>query len=53
MLEGFFPGNNLTWDLIFQKSISKKVQINFNYSGRTSKDTKVIQTGTMQIRAIF
>ncbi|RLD62422.1 MAG: hypothetical protein DRJ01_06175 [Bacteroidetes bacterium] len=53
MLDGFFPGDNLTWDLIFQKNVSKKVQININYSGRWSEDTKIIHTGTMQIRAIF
>ena len=53
MLGGFFPGNNLSWNLIFRKSVSKKIQINLNYSGRASEDTKIVHTGTMQIRAIF
>lgn len=53
MLEGLLPGNNLIWNITFLKSISKSLQLNFNYSGRTNKSEKIIHSGSLQVKALF
>lgn len=53
MLEGLLPGNNATWELIFQKSISETLILNINYFGRFSQGGKVIHTGNISLRASF
>ncbi len=53
MLEGFNPGNNATWALIYQRNISKSLQMNINYNGRVSEGSKVIHIAGMQLRAYF
>lgn len=53
MLEGLKPGINYTWNLGYQRSISKNLQLSFQYNGRKSEDNKAIHSGGMEVRAFF
>ncbi|WP_412986952.1 hypothetical protein [Pontimicrobium sp. IMCC45349] len=53
MMEGLQPGKNFTWTLIAQKKLTKFLDLNLNYFGRKSETSKVIHTGTVQLRAYF
>jgi hypothetical protein len=53
MLEGLKPGLNFTWNLGYQRSISKSLQMSFQYNGRKSEGSKFIHAGGMEIRAFF
>ena len=53
MLEGLQPGTNFTWNLLFQKRITKYLDANLSYFGRKSENSKTIHTGTIQLRAYF
>ncbi len=53
MLEGLQPGTNFTWQLLFQKKLTKYLDANFSYFGRKSESTSTVHTGTIQLRAYF
>lgn len=53
MMEGLQPGKNYTWSLLAQKKITKFLDLNLNYFGRKSETSKVIHTGTVQLKAYF
>lgn len=53
MLNGLKPGNNATWNIIFQKKLAGNIELSFNYNGRVSENIKTIHTGSLQIRAFF
>jgi hypothetical protein len=53
MLEGLQPGTNLTWLVGMQKRLTSFLDLNLNYSGRKSEDSKTIHTGNVQLRATF
>lgn len=53
MLEGLQPGTNFTWNLLFQRRITKYLDANLSYFGRKSENSKTIHTGTIQLRAFF
>ncbi|ADY53420.1 hypothetical protein Pedsa_2881 [Pseudopedobacter saltans DSM 12145] len=53
LLDGLQSGNNMTWQLGFQRIISNGIQLNFNYEGRKSEKVKTIHTGGVQVRAYF
>lgn len=53
MLEALRPGINYTWSIGYQKTVSKNLQITFQYLGRKSENTRIIHTGGMEIRAFF
>ncbi|MCK4663629.1 MAG: hypothetical protein KAT68_12235 [Bacteroidales bacterium] len=53
MLDGFNPGNNFTWEVLFQRNISNTLQLNFNYNGRLTKGNDTIHNGGVQLRAYF
>jgi len=53
MLEGLQPGTNLTWLLGLQKRLTSFLDLNVNYSGRKSEESKTIHTGNVQLRATF
>ena len=53
MLEGLQPGKNMTWRLLFQRNLTKYLDANINYQGRTSETAKTIHTGSIQLRAFF
>ena len=53
MLEGLQPGKNITWRLLFQRNLTKYLDANISYQGRTSETAKTIHTGSIQLRAFF
>jgi hypothetical protein len=53
MLEGLKPGMNFTWNLGYQRSISKSLQLSIQYNGRKSQDNRMIHSGGMEVRAFF
>lgn len=53
MLDGLQPGNNITWNLGYQRTLANNMQINFNYDARKSEGNKIIHTGGVQVRAFF
>jgi hypothetical protein len=53
MLEGLKPGVNYTWNVGYQRSISRNLQLSIQYSGRKSEGNKMIHSGGMEVRAFF
>ena len=53
MLEGFQKGENLTWSVLFQRNITKFLNLSLNYQGRKSESTNPIHTGMVQLKAFF
>lgn len=53
MMEGLQPGTNFTWSLIAQKKLTKYLDLNLNYFGRKSENSRTIHTGTVQLKAYF
>ncbi len=53
LLNALNPGRNITWSLNWQQRVAKGLQLNLIYDGRTSKDTRVIHTGRVQVSALF
>jgi len=53
MLQGLNIGDNYTWGATYQCNISKNIQLNISYTGRDSEGSKLVNTGTAQVRAFF
>ncbi len=53
MLKGLKKGNNITWYLSYRRNLISGIEISINYEGRSSKDSKVIHIGGIQLRAYF
>lgn len=53
MLQGFMPGNNLSWIINYQRNILNNLQLNIMYNGRKSEGTDIIHVGSLQLRAFF
>lgn len=53
MLEGLKSGNNATWSVSYQRSLSGNLQLTLNYEGRKSESVKTIHVGSVQLRAYF
>jgi hypothetical protein len=53
MLDGFQTGNNVTWSLFLQKSLSKNLELNITYNGRKAQEREAIHAGSLQLRAFF
>jgi hypothetical protein len=53
MLEGLQAGENYTWNLLFNKKLNSFLNLNLNYLGRKSENSKTIHTGSVQLKAIF
>ncbi len=53
MLEALRPGINYTWNVGYQRSISKNLQLSIQYNGRKSENTRTIHSGGMEVRAFF
>jgi len=53
MLQGLQAGQNTTWRLLLQKSLTQFLDININYQGRKSETSGAIHTGSVQLRAYF
>jgi hypothetical protein len=53
LLESLNPGTNYTWNLSYQRNVSKNLQLSIQYLGRKSENSRLIQSGTMEVRAFF
>lgn len=53
MLEGLQAGKNFTWSVLFNQKLNSFLNMNLNYLGRKSENSKTIHTGSIQLRAIF
>lgn len=53
MLNALQPGINITWNVSWQRNISKFLILTLNYSGRKSEENNAIHTGGMSVRALF
>lgn len=53
MLEALQPGTNFTWTMRIQKKITDYLDLNFDYQGRKSDNSRVIHTGSVQLKAYF
>lgn len=53
MLESLRPGINYTWNLSYQRTLSKNLQLNIQYLGRKSETIRTIHSGSMEVRAYF
>lgn len=53
MLEALKPGINYTWNVGYQRSVSKNLQISIQYNGRKSENARMIHSGGMEVRAFF
>ena len=53
MLEALRPGMNYTWNIGYQKTVSKNLQLTIQYLGRKSENARMIHSGGMELRAFF
>jgi hypothetical protein len=53
MLEGYKTGNNANWNVSYQRNLSENLQMNLIYDGRYSEGSKMVHTGSLQLRAFF
>lgn len=53
MLEGLQDGKNFTWSALYNQKLNSFLNLNLNYLGRKSENSKTIHTGSIQLRAIF
>jgi hypothetical protein len=53
MLEGLQNGKNYTWSLLFNQKLNSFLNLNLNYLGRKSENSKTIHIGSIQLRANF
>ncbi|CAL2079663.1 conserved hypothetical protein [Tenacibaculum sp. 190524A05c] len=53
MLEGLQVGRNFTWNALVTQKLNSFLNLNLNYFGRKSEESKTIHTGMVQLKAIF
>lgn len=53
MLEALKPGINYTWNIGYQRLLSKNLQLSLQYNGRKSENNKAIHSAGMEVRAFF
>ena len=53
MLNALSKGQNITWELNFQRNLNSNLQISINYSGRKTPNSNAVHLGGAQIRAFF
>ena len=53
ILEGLQEGTNYTWTFLWNKKLNSFLNVNLNYKGRKSLNSKTIHTGTVNLKAVF
>lgn len=53
IMEGLSNGQNYTWGISYQRTLSNNMQININYDGRKSGTAKTVHVGGVQVRLFF
>ena len=53
MLNGLQQGNNMQWNLNFEREVVNAVQVNLIYDGRKLGDSDIVHTGRARITALF
>jgi hypothetical protein len=53
ILEALKPGINYTWNIGYQRSVSRNLQLSIQYNGRRSENSRTIHSGGMELRAFF
>jgi len=53
MLEGLQAGKNYTWNVVFNRKLNAFLNLNLNYLGRKSENSRTIHIGNVQIKAVF
>ena len=53
MLDALQVGNNMTWNILYQKNLKNNMQLSFIYDGRQPGKNKMVHYGSVQIRAYF
>ena len=53
MLEGFQEGTNYSWSFLWNKKINSYLNLNLNYRGRKSENSRTIHIGSVNLRAVF
>lgn len=53
LLNGLQQGTNYTWELGWNKQLSRYFQMSIQYNGRAGDDTNTIHIASMRVRAMF
>jgi hypothetical protein len=53
LLNGLQKGSNYTWELSWNKQLTKHFQMSIQYNGRAGDDTNTIHIASMRVRAMF
>ncbi len=53
MLDALKAGQNITWNISYQRNLSNNLQLSLTYDGRKSDGTKTVHVGGAQVRAYF
>ncbi len=53
MLDGLRNGNNYLWECQWDRRLSGNVYLKLNYNGRKTGSSKIVHTGTLQMKALF
>ncbi|MFT6881357.1 MAG: hypothetical protein ACJAVY_000141 [Marinoscillum sp.] len=53
LLEALQPGDNQRWNVNWQQSLNRGLQLSLQYYGRKSENTAAVHTGSVQVTAFF
>ncbi len=53
ILEGLLPGKNYIWNITITKRLLNNLELNFQYDGRKSADSRTIHSGRATVTAIL
>lgn len=53
MLDGLQNGSNAIWNIDWQRKLSNNMELTLSYDGRKTGTAKIVNTGRVQVRALF